>query len=441
MPTTPTSPLLQPPPVPRASKARTLAALLALAAAAALLELLAGLFLGAFPLTRRAEALAFLTYRPWILVILALCVARWPWRRQAATVAAFLLLAGLTEAFYMRALGNPDPWPEMLRGWAAGALVAAIAIPLVAWARRRSRWWAIAAAVALSLILVLPPLRAAYERLVAPPAPVASAGPKPAVTLMTAMPLIWGEGGAFDPNSRPAAIYTALQQEFTLRPIDALNPASLEEAPLLLLIQPRWLAPQELVALDDWVRRGGRALILTDPRLNFHSDLPLGDIRRPPPTGLLGPLLGHWGLTMETGLRWGDGGEFPRNRWLVTEHAGRLRAQGPTCRPIRRFLADCRPGSGRALVLSDADLVRDELWVGEGGGGASRAGRSSDNPLVVADLLDELAGVERERLAGDVVWRDPSRRPLRALLWALLPLLALTLAASAAAALLRRGRR
>jgi hypothetical protein len=257
---------------------------------------------------------------------------------------------------------------------------------------------------------------------------------------MTALPMVWGEGGAFNPASRPAALYTALQQEFALRPIDALDAESFAATRLLLLIQPRWLAPEELVALDAWVRGGGRALVLTDPRLDWHSELPLGDIRRPPPEGLLKPLLDHWGLALAAGSRSLGEDLMPNGRRLITQHAGRLTATAGECRTLRSWLAECTVGRGRALVLADADLVRDELWVAPGTEGDGRNRRLSDNPLVVADLLDRLAGLQRQRIAGDVRWRDPARPPLPALLWALLPLAALAVGAALAPALHRRRR-
>jgi hypothetical protein len=101
-------------------------------------------------------------------------------------------------------------------------------------------------------------------------------------------------------------------------------------------------------------------------------------------------------------------------------------------------LAECSLGQGSALVLADADLARDALWVGEGAGGASRHRRVSDNPLVVADLLDRLAEVERPRALGDARWRRPDASLFKALLWTLLPLAALLLAGLAAPLLRRR---
>jgi hypothetical protein len=443
MPRTTKPPPTHQPPLPSlaGSKLGAFGPALALAAGAALLELLAGLFLGAFPLTGRAEAFLFLLARPWVVLLVALTAAWRGWRSpmRLAAYAAFLILAGLSESHLMLRLGNSSPWAEMLRGWAGGAAVALLADVLLSLARRRGKRWLLAAAGALSVLLALPSVRQAYEQVIAEPLPRPSAQPKPQVLLMTALPLVWGEGGAFDPNSRPAALYNALGREFALRPIDVLDEASLAAAPLLLLIQPRWLAPEELVALDGWVRRGGRALILTDPRLSWHSELPLGDIRRPPPAGLLKPLLDHWGLAMELGPRWSDG-SFPGNRRLVTEHPGRLTARGSDCRVAQAFFAECSLGQGKALILADADLARDELWAGEKADGASRHRRLSDNPLVVADLLDRLAQVQRPRALGDARWRRADASLPDALLWAVLPLAVLVLAGLAAPLLQRPGK-
>jgi hypothetical protein len=381
--------------------------------------------------------LPFLLYRPWAILLLALLLGRVDWRGRVAGYALFLLLAGGSEAVAMLRLGNSYPWPEMLHGWAAGAVIALLVEVLLALTRRRGRWWTMATLLALAALAAVPPVRHLYLGLLETPQ-LAPAAQKPAVMLMSALPLVWGEGGAFDPSSRPAALYRALQGEFEIRPVDALDAESLSRARLLLLIQPRWLAPPELVALDSWVRSGGRALILTDPRLAWPSELAVGDIRRPPPSGLLKPLLDHWGLSLEPVAGGAKGALLDHGRWLEVESEGRLRPAGSACRSVREFLAECRIGEGRALILADADLVRDELWVAPGSDGAARHRRLSDNPLVVADLLDELAGVERARLMGDVRWRDPAV-PLPPTLLGLLGLLAgLTLASGLAARLRRR---
>ena len=51
---------------------------------------------------------------------------------------------------------------------------------------------------------------------------------------------------------------------------------------LLLAAQPQALTAERLVALDDWVRAGGRLVLLADPSLRWESSRPLGDRFRPP---------------------------------------------------------------------------------------------------------------------------------------------------------------
>jgi hypothetical protein len=192
----------------------------------------------------------------------------------------------------------------------------------------------------------------------------------------------------------------------------------------MLLAQPRALSPGELVALDAWVRKGGRLLILTDPALVWPTRLPLGDIRRPPPAGLLSPLLDHWGVTLEApasrALVTTDFDTGASTRRLALHAPGRLVASQPACASLQSWLARCQVGRGEALILADADLMRDDLWAGKWG--TRRHQRISDNPLIVADLLDRLAGLGRAQAGGQVDWMPIEPDRTAALLAALLPL-------------------
>src|SRR5206468_10727515 len=67
----------------------------------------------------------------------------------------------------------------------------------------------------------------------------------------------------------------------------------------LLMAQPLAQTAENLVALDDWVRGGGRVMILADPLLEWSSKRPLGDPLRPPPMFADTGLLGHWGLRLD----------------------------------------------------------------------------------------------------------------------------------------------
>jgi hypothetical protein len=219
----------------------------------------------------------------------------------------------------------------------------------------------------LGLVLLLTALR--YLR------PEAQAA-KPALGLMTTLPLQWSEGGieadlAGDAQAHPA--YVRLQEQYDIRPLDSFDALDKSPLSLMLLAQPRALAPSELVKLDEWVRSGGRLLILADPALLWGSLYPLGDKRRPLFTSLLSPLFSHWGLELvlpmsdqdAIALREIDGLNI-RTRtpgeWLPKTSNASARCEIAT----HKLLADCRVGKGRAIVVADADLLDTVYWEGQG---------------------------------------------------------------------------
>ncbi|TFI57931.1 hypothetical protein E2493_12095 [Sphingomonas parva] len=415
------------------------ARLAGLAAAVVLLaaaELLIGASVSLAAGYPRAEAQIFLAARPWLLLLLALIVRRCHLVGRVALFGLFLVAACAAEGLYLLRLGNAAPWPELLRGAAAAAMAIALLDAAFSYVHRALGRPGLAAVVlASAVLLAAPAVRNGWRTAATAVETPRPASRKPDLLLMTALPIGWGEGGAFDPASRPAAAYRLLQEEFSVRPIDTLEPASLDGR-LLLLAQPRWLAPAELVALDEWVRAGGRALILTDPLLEWPSELPLGDVRRAPPVGLLGPLLDHWGLGIAG--RQADAGGLEDGRRLVLRQAGHLVTSGPACRIVRDYRAECRIGRGVATVIADADLLRDDLWMGGGADGGAREHRRADNPLILADWLDDLAGISRNRARGRVIWAEPGSRPLDAARIVAGGLLLLAAAFAVAALLLRR---
>lgn len=416
----------------------SLATLILGAAAFAAAELAITLLPGRFFAWGRAEALLFLAFRPWLLLVAATLVIRFDPRSRLSFYTLAIALATACEAIFLLSLGASDPWPQLLRGVAAAAaLLLVLDLTLALFRRLFGRRGPLLGAVALAILFLTPIGLRGYEALILAGDSRGEAVEKPNLMLMTALPIIWGEGGAFDPESRPAHSYRMLQREFAVRPLDVLSRESLGQGRLLLLAQPRALAPMELVALDAWVRAGGRVLILADPRLDWPSDLPLGDMRRPPPVSYLGPLLSHWGVALEARSRQGPAitehavpGESMR---LVMTAPGRFEA--PDCRrPLPDgFLMECNVGEGEAMLVADADLLRDELWAPLG---AERHQRTADNPLVVAEWLDRLAGIERPRATGPVQWLDPDAVRIRAVLLALL-----TILAALGATLLIRNRR
>lgn len=192
------------------------------------------------------------------------------------------------------------------------------------------------------------------------------------------MPLIWGESG--DIRGQLAQdtlrhwVLSVLEQRGRVVPLDTLagpEGLGLPADGVLVLIQPRALSPEENVALDAWVRGGGRLLLFADPMLTAESVYAIGDPRRPETIAMLSPILRHWGLSAEF-----DETQPPGRRTMTAfgievpvDLPGRFRADATApCRlKAEGFAADCTIGRGRVLALGDAALFDGD----EAGRGAS----------------------------------------------------------------------
>ncbi len=168
------------------------------------------------------------------------------------------------------------------------------------------------------------------------PRPVAK---RPTLALLTSLPLVFGESFGLQSGGSPAL--TRLEQRYNILPIGVADRASLDGQRLLLMAHPRAQPAEALVELDQWVRGGGRVLLLADPRLDWPSERPLGDKLRPPPDFADTGLLGHWGLVL-------SGSEST---------AGQLENRGSCDIADDGLIARCRIGRGRATVIADADFL------------------------------------------------------------------------------------
>lgn len=183
---------------------------------------------------------------------------------------------------------------------------------------------------------------------------------------MGTVPIYWGEaesfGGLVAGEAERHWARERLEAQYRIRPLDALDTDSLAGLDFVLLAQPRALSPAENVALDAWVRGGGRLLLFADPMLTGESRYPLGDRRRPQDVILLSPILSHWGLELQFDmdqpagptLLAAPGAPIPVNL------AGRFRAEegdGICALSAADVLARCRIGAGSALILGDAATI------------------------------------------------------------------------------------
>ena len=190
-----------------------------------------------------------------------------------------------------------------------------------------------------------------------------AAEPPSPVALFTSLPILWRESeslaDALDGQAHWAA--RVLREAGELTAPDTLESLDPRTA-LLVMAQPRPLSPAENVALDGWVRAGGRVLLFADPLLTAHSDFPLGDRRRPEGTVLLSPILSRWGLE----LVWDEGQSAgPRpvsllGRVLPVDQAGRFVVRGGACTLLAGGLAvRCAVGEGSLLAVADAALLEE----------------------------------------------------------------------------------
>ncbi len=188
---------------------------------------------------------------------------------------------------------------------------------------------------------------------------------------MTALPLFWGEGTPKDilnGADQRAEIIRRLGGDRKIIPLDRVERSDLKEISLLLLAQPRLLTGQELVALDAWVRAGGRALIFADPLLSWPSAFPFGDARRPPLSSLLDPLLSHWGLVLKaapspTEISKVEVSGLP----IAVLSPGAWLSKNSSCiLGSEDVVAECAIGKGKVVLVADADLLDARLWAESG---------------------------------------------------------------------------
>ena len=173
---------------------------------------------------------------------------------------------------------------------------------------------------------------------------------------LSSLPILYGEQFGLDGPAHP--VLAALRERFELVPIDVTDPGSLKKCRLLIMAQPRAQPPENLVALDEWVRRGGRVLIFADPMLEWPSDTPLADPTRPPRMFADTGLLGHWGLRLDAPDERGPVTADIAGRSIVTASPGTLHGD---CRIEEGgLIAECVVSRGRAIVVADADLLNVE---------------------------------------------------------------------------------
>lgn len=186
---------------------------------------------------------------------------------------------------------------------------------------------------------------------------------RPTLALLTSLPLVFGEHFSLEGGGSPAL--TRIEQRYNVRPIGVVDRASLAGQQMVMMAHPRAQPAEVLVELDQWVREGGRVLLLADPELSWPSERPLGDLLRPPPAFADTGLLQHWGLTLAGPQASGEVRLEVSGIAVRTVTPGTL--SGKSCEILGRGLvARCRIGRGQATVIADADLLNVEPSAADG---------------------------------------------------------------------------
>jgi hypothetical protein len=206
--------------------------------------------------------------------------------------------------------------------------------------------------------------------------------------LMSSLPLYWPLGADLAAIAQGQGQVpwqrTALARSYALEPLDTLSsiPALAADQPDLdplsglrriAIIQPRGLSASDNVALDRWVRAGGRLLLVLDPALTGEYDLPLGDPRRPVDTALFPPVVARWGLAVSFDEDQAGSVTIARlgETALPLALSGAVAITDPKAADCTLLAngaaARCRVGRGEVTLIADAALFEHQELAGEGG--------------------------------------------------------------------------
>lgn len=148
---------------------------------------------------------------------------------------------------------------------------------------------------------------------------------RPVVALLSSLPMSAG----FDPQTQqvrqPWAITNQLRQLFELRQLEPGVTAIADDVQVLMVVHPKELSEQTLYAIDQFVLRGGRAMLFVDPWCE--ADPGAGNPMDPMSMGAgrsssLDKLLGAWGV------------RIPADQFIGDDRYA-LQVMGPDGRPVR----------------------------------------------------------------------------------------------------------
>jgi ABC-type uncharacterized transport system involved in gliding motility auxiliary subunit len=131
---------------------------------------------------------------------------------------------------------------------------------------------------------------------------------KPVIGLLTPLQMTAGFDPATQQLSEPWVIVQQAQQLFELRTLPLATDEIDADVDVLMVVHPKDLGDATLYAIDQFIMRGGRALLFVDPYAQADSQPPPVPGMSQPSGGAsdLNTLLEAWGLSIPTGQVIGD---------------------------------------------------------------------------------------------------------------------------------------
>ena len=126
---------------------------------------------------------------------------------------------------------------------------------------------------------------------------------KPLLGVISGLPLDTGAGGvqaAMQGQARPFVIYEQLTQTYTTKMLDPNFASIPDDVDVLMIVDPGPMTPQQLYAIDQFVLKGGRALIFVDPLSEIaNAGQGMGGEGGGPPSSDLPSLFRAWGVAYD----------------------------------------------------------------------------------------------------------------------------------------------
>ncbi|HZF17588.1 MAG TPA: Gldg family protein [Steroidobacteraceae bacterium] len=216
---------------------------------------------------------------------------------------------------------------------------------------------------------------------------------KPVVGLITGLPMDAGYNPMTQQMREPWTVLSQLEQLFNVRTLKADLKAIDADVDVLMIVHPKELAPAALYAIDQFVLRGGKALVFVDPQAE--QDTAGQDPNQPfanfgvSKASTLEPLLGAWGV------------EFKPNEIVGDLATGLNVSNGQDSKPVRHIAILGLP----AASFNHDDVVTSQLETVNvytaGHFSKRKDAKITFEPLIQSSAEAGILPVERVRMATD----------------------------------------